>query len=159
MGNRFEKGQIMRIDPRLHGDWAIEVLPQDRIVMIKGKGGWNYETALAYTSEFKQKVTCLLGQPWVSIGYGVDWELGVPETEPVIHELYEWMVANGCLKQITIALNPISKAQLAKYIEVKSASYTVDLVPNIDAVMQALGDLGFEQPEGQFDRFIKQPFG
>ena len=148
----------MGIDSRLHGEWAIDALPAEHIVMIKGKGGWNLETALAYSRDFKLASKDVIADPWVCIGYGVDWELGVPETEPVLHDLYEWMVANGCLKQITIILNPISKMQLTKYVEVKSPNYSVELVSSVEEVMNSLGQLGFEQPEGQFDRFIKKPY-
>lgn len=148
----------MRIDPRLHGDWAIEVLHSHRIAMIKGKGGWNLETALTYSDEFKSKVASIINAPWVCIGYGVDWELGVPESEPVLNSLYEWMVEHHCIKQISIILNPISKAQLTKYIEVNSPTYSIELVSSTDELMASLAAAGFEKPFDDFDRFIRQPY-
>lgn len=148
----------MRIDPRLHGDWAIEVLPSQHIAMIKGKGSWNLETALTYSKEFKEKALSLINAPWISIGYGVDWELGVPESEPVLNSLYEWMVANRCIKQISIMLNPISKAQLVKYVEVKSPTYSIEIVSSVEELMASLGNTGFEKPLNEFDRFIRQSY-
>lgn len=148
----------MRTNHRLHGDWAIEMLDSHQIAMIKGKGGWNLDTALAYSDEFKKKATTVIHKPWVCIGYGVDWELGVPESEPVLNSLYEWMVENKCVKQISIILNPISKAQLSKYVEVNSPTYSIEMVSSTDELMASLTTAGFEKPIDDFDRFIRQPY-
>ena len=79
----------------IHGSWDIQLLEPIDIVLIKRAGAWNKEAALEYVEEFSQKIEPLVGRKWGSVGYAVDYGLGVPEMDEVIKKMYQGMVEKG----------------------------------------------------------------
>jgi len=80
----------------VHGHWRI--LVKDNYVLQWFSGCWNEEAALQYKKEFRQKTAHLTGTQWAIFSVFDDWELGVPEIEPHLHEHCERFIANGCIK-------------------------------------------------------------
>lgn len=146
------------LDPKVHGQWLIDVSVERRMVLIKGQGAWNEEAALLYANDFKQRVSPLLDHTWACIGYGVDWELGTPEIEPILHALYEWMVTNGCRLQTTLMHNQIAKAQIGNIMSVAKPDYRLEIVSSTIELLTLVEASGFELDSATFDRFIKRSY-
>ncbi|MDM7859373.1 hypothetical protein QTP81_01980 [Alteromonas sp. ASW11-36] len=145
-------------DPKIHGEWSIQALPSCNTILIKGRGGWNGEAAIAYCEEFKDKVIPLFGVKWACLGYGMDWELGTPDIEVEISRLYEWMVENGCVLQVTVMRSAMSEAQISRLMNVSEPGYQVFIVDSTEEALQILERRGFAVPEAQLTRFIEAPY-
>ena len=142
----------------IHGEWDIQCIPEASLILIKGKGGWNLEAAECYARHFVEKAKLLKSSRWLCIGYAVDWELGVPQIEPVIHELYDWMEQNGCVAQCSIVKSAIAKAQLSKMMEVGSKNFNVHLVSSMQDLASVVAEKGFVLPVQQLTDFVSRPY-
>ena len=67
-----------------HGEY--QLLLSNRILIAKVSGSWNLEAAQNYAQDFKQLAQALTGRPWAHLVLLDDWQLSVPEVNPVIHE-------------------------------------------------------------------------
>jgi hypothetical protein len=68
---------------------------EQRVVLAVVSGSWDWITAEQYSTEFKKVAAQLLDSQWAHIVYLDQWELGVPEIEPIIRELVHWCIANN----------------------------------------------------------------
>ena len=141
-----------------HGNWDIQLLESINIILIKRSGAWNKEAALQYVDDFNQKVVPLIGKKWASVGYAVDYGLGVPEMDSIISELYREMVSNGCVCQTTVIKSALSAQHLARMASIKSEVYQLKFVNSPDQAVSFLKTLGFELPIEDFIQFIEKPY-
>ncbi len=65
-----------------------------RVVLARISGSWNTLTAEDYAAELKRVAKDLRGQTWAHINFLDNWQLGVPEIEPVIQDLVRWCVSH-----------------------------------------------------------------
>jgi hypothetical protein len=76
-----------------HGNFDISV--SGNILCATLSGSWNSQTAEAFSKQFMIQAAPLLGKPWGHLVLLDDWDLGVPETVPVIEALVGWCLDNG----------------------------------------------------------------
>ena len=143
---------------RAHGNWDIQLLEPINVVLIKRGGAWNKEAALQYVDEFKHKIRPLIGQNWASVGYAVDYGLGVPEMDEVIKQLYQWMVKNGCVCQTTVVKSVIGAQHLSRMASVASDIYQLKFVHSPEQAVEFVETLGFQLPLEQLVQFIEKPY-
>jgi hypothetical protein len=98
-----------------HG--GFKLWADNNVVYAKVHGAWNDFTALRFSNEFKALAKQDMPEKWAHIVCLDDWELGIPEIEPIIQELVEWCIANGmtCVAQI-FSKNMIIKYQIDKMV-------------------------------------------
>lgn len=105
---------------------AFTLWTEQQVLLAVVRGGWNERTALDYADAFKQAAKPLLGQPWAHIVYLDDWQLGVPEIEPIVRGLVSWCLDNGLRHAAHVySPNMVKQYQLNKMI-----SDTIVLGPN-----------------------------
>ena len=56
---------------------------EQNVILATTNGSWNRFTAEDYAAEFKALAQPLTAAPWAHIVYLDNWQLGVPEIEPV----------------------------------------------------------------------------
>lgn len=92
-----------------HGNFTVDV--RGTILRAYISGSWNVETAQAFTAEMKLKAQPLLGKPWGHLVILDDWDLGVPEIQPIIEQLVLWCIENG----LTRAAQAYSASMVKQY--------------------------------------------
>lgn len=136
----------------IHGQWDIKTLHEQKIVLAKGKGGWNLEAAMAYCKEFKRVVAPLTNGKWAMCSYSDDWELGVPELNNVISELSQWMEDNGRVYKVTLVTNPLVMKQINDIATL--AQQNVMFVGDVDTAVKKLAEHGFHLEKEKIKTFI-----
>jgi hypothetical protein len=76
-----------------HGSYNIVV--SGNILHASLAGTWNTDTAKTFAQEFKVVAQPLLGKPWGHLVILDDWDLGVPDMQPIIEELVAWCIKCG----------------------------------------------------------------
>jgi hypothetical protein len=99
-----------------HGEFKI--WRDARVVCVYLNGSWNRETAVEFSEQFKRACSPLLdGNKWAQVAYFDDWELGVPEIEPVIRQFIEWARDNQLTHIAHVyRLSKIKRYQLNKMV-------------------------------------------
>ncbi|MCC5827451.1 hypothetical protein [Alkalimonas sp.] len=117
---------------------------EQHVLLARAKGGWNRLTAEDYSSQFKCMASQLIGQPWAHIVYLDDWELGVPEIEPVIQELVHWCLQHQ-LRYVAQVYCPsmIKKYQLDKMICDTRPGFEKRVYPQEHDAFAWLASVGF----------------
>ncbi len=142
----------------IHGSWDIQLLEPIDIVLIKRAGAWNKEAALKYVEEFNQKIEPLVGRKWASVGYAVDYGLGVPEMDEIIKKMYQGMVEKGCVCQTTVIRSALGAQHLGRMASISSDVYQLKFVQTAEQAIDFVKTLGFELPSQQFADFIERPY-
>lgn len=83
-----------------HGNWTIEVY--DRVIITCTSGAWNKEAMQEFCAEYRRKAAPILGAPWASLLMIDNWELGVPEFEPLLKSHLNWATENGLSREAAV---------------------------------------------------------
>ncbi|WP_333608881.1 hypothetical protein [Arsukibacterium sp.] len=121
-----------------------ELWHEQRVILAKARGCWNRYTAEDYAAQFKALALPLAGSDWAHIVYLDDWQLGVPEIEPVVQELVAWCLANG-LRYAAQVYCPsmVKQYQLDKMIINCTAHFEKRVYPNEQDAFAWLASVGF----------------
>ncbi|MEH6449161.1 MAG: hypothetical protein V7765_10860 [Oleispira sp.] len=92
-----------------HGNFDIKV--SGNILCATLLGSWNSQTAEAFSEQFMIQAVPLMGSSWGHLVLLDDWDLGVPETVPVIEHLVAWCLENG----LTRAAHVYSPSMIKQY--------------------------------------------
>ena len=81
---------------QIHGSWDIKRLAPN-ILGVKIIDAWNVEAALAFSKELKEIVQPFLGNSWAILLSAQQADsVGPPNVIPVVQELNQWCIDNGC---------------------------------------------------------------
>ena len=136
----------------VHGQWLIHLLPEAQMILVKGKGGWNYEAAIAYRDELFETASVLSGKSWAAFAYSDDWELGVPESEGVLKEISVWLHNNGCKCRVILANNQMVKSKTESLL--RSSGQSAIFVKTIEEAAECFNDFGFTMSVNQLRSFV-----
>ena len=92
-----------------HGEFLIDV--SGTILRASLVGCWNIQTAQTFAKAFKVEAQPLIGKPWGHLVLLDNWDLGVPEIQPIIEELVAWCIDQGLMR----AAHVYSPSMLKKY--------------------------------------------
>ena len=141
-----------------HSRWKIRVIADKQIVLIKGRGAWSKNTAERYSKAFREETEGQFNQPWICVGYGAEWEAGVPEIEPILQDLYQWMVSQGCVKQITMINQVVPKAQVERMMSVDDDQFSIHLVSEFEQIQDHLQYLQWPDIADEWAEFIESGY-
>jgi hypothetical protein len=117
---------------------------EQRVILAKVKGGWNKFTAEDFSSQFKAIAMPLVGNDWAHIVYLDNWQLGVPEIEPVIQDLVSWCIGNGLRFAAQVYCpHMVKQYQLDRMIVDSSEYFEKRVYPNQQDAFQWLTECGF----------------
>lgn len=117
---------------------------EQRVILAIVTGSWNRFTAEDYAQEFKKQAKPLSGSDWAHIVYLDNWQLGVPEIEPVVADLVSWCLANGLRYAAQVYCpNMIKRYQLDKMIVEHAAQFERRVYPDEQQALAWLSSLGF----------------
>lgn len=143
---------------RVHGCWDCSILSTQKIVLQKGKGSWNENAALGYAKSVRECAQQMKDHYWASIGYGVDWELGVPDIEQIIIDLFCEVAQLNCQLHVVIVKNSVSKFQLEKMLSVVSEGYQLRFTESIQGAVNILAEAGYNITVCEIKKFISEPY-
>jgi hypothetical protein len=83
----------MKLSFSQHGEFDLSL--QGNIIVARLHGSWNEEAAEAFEHEFIKLASQLIDKPWGHLVYFDDWDLGVPEINPIIERLVTWCIQNN----------------------------------------------------------------
>jgi hypothetical protein len=66
-----------------------------QLILAVISGGWSKLDAEDYQAQFIQLALPIIDQPWAHIVYLDNWQLGIPEIEPVIQQLVAWCIQHN----------------------------------------------------------------
>lgn len=92
-----------------HGNFDIKV--SGNILCATLSCSWNRQTAEAFSKQFIIQAEPLQGKAWGHLVLLDDWDLGVPETVPVIERLVGWCLEHG----LTRAAHVYSPSMIKQY--------------------------------------------
>lgn len=130
-----------------HG--GFKLVAHDDILYAKLNGSWNKETAFRFSREFKALIEKSMPHRWAHFVCLNDWELGVPEFEPIIQELADWCIINGlvCAAQV-FNHSIIAKYQVDKIVTENSSDFSRKQFTDQNTAISWLRYKGFEiKPE------------
>ena len=117
---------------------------EQRVVLANISGSWDTLSAKDYASEFKAIAKPLIGSDWAHIVYLDDWQLGVPEIEPIVAELVAWCLDNGLRYTAQVYCpNMVKRYQLDRMIVDSSKWFEKRVYPNEQQALTWLASLGF----------------
>jgi hypothetical protein len=116
-------------------------------------GSWDQQTAADYTAEFIRTALPLINQPWAHIVYLDQWQLGVPEIEPVIQQLVTWCV-NNQLRYAAHVYCPhmVKQYQLNRMISDETQRFEKRTYPIAEDAFAWLASHGFMVEQAAFDK-------
>ena len=118
---------------------------EQRVILASLSGGWSRFTAEDYASEFKTLAAPLAGTDWAHIVYLDNWQLGVPEIEPIIAGLVSWCLDNGLRYTAQVYCpNMVKRYQLNKMISDSSGQLEKRVYPDPQQAFAWLASLGFK---------------
>ena len=114
-------------------------------------GSWSKLSAQDFANEFKQAAAPLTGQPWAHIVYMDDWNLGVPEIEPVVQELVTWCINNNLRYAAQVHCpNMVKRYQIDRMVIEKSDGFERRIFPEQQPAFAWLASLGFHTKHTKF---------
>ena len=115
-----------------------------QVLLAVVNGSWNLQTAEEFSAEFMQMATPMLQAPWAHIVYLDQWELGVPEIEPVIQQLVDWSVSHNLRFAAQVYCpHMVKKYQLERMTAIKSPTFEKRTYPTQQAAFDWLAAEGF----------------
>ena len=117
---------------------------EQNVILASTNGSWNRFTAEDYAAEFKALAQPLTAAPWAHIVYLDNWQLGVPEIEPVIGALVTWCLDNGLRYTAQVYCpNMVKRYQLDKMIVSSSANFERRIYATEQEAFAWLSSVGF----------------
>jgi hypothetical protein len=107
-----------------HGD--LQVSWEGNILIIKAKGAFNEEGALAGIIEIKKIVSTKNLVSWHRLGFWDEEYLGSPSTLEMFKEVHEWCSENGCEKVGVVVCNSIQESVVGKYFGSKAKVFRLE---------------------------------
>ncbi|MDC0603434.1 hypothetical protein OAP14_10535 [Aliiglaciecola sp.] len=142
----------------IHGSWGCQLLAEQKVILQKGKGSWNVNAAYGYAKDLLKCANSLSDKPWASIGYGVDWELGVPEIENVVIELFHQVARLNCIIHVVVVKNSVAKFQLQKILKVDVEKYQLVFTSSVEEAISELRKNGFALEHATLNQFLEEPY-
>ena len=117
---------------------------EQRVILAVINGSWDRITAVDYATEFKNLAAGLADAPWAHIVYLEQWQLGVPEIEPVVQELVNWCIDNN-LKFVAQVYCPnmLKQYQLERMIVDNTSRVEKRVYPTQQQAFEWLASVGF----------------
>ena len=126
---------------------------EQRVVLAVAKGSWDRITAEEYSAEFKKVAAQLVGSQWAHIVYLDQWELGVPEIEPIIRELVQWCIANHLRFAAQVYCpHMVKRYQLERMIVDSTEFFERRVYPTQHEAFQWLASEGFHMQTQDFQQ-------
>jgi hypothetical protein len=126
-----------------HG--VFEVSAEDNIVYAVLRGSWNEETAEESSQAFKLAASRIEANRWGHIVFLDDWELGVPEIEPIISELIIWCAESGLTHAAQVySKSMVKEYQLRKMVSQNIGDLTLCQFPITEDAVHWLTNEGFK---------------
>ena len=121
-----------------------KVWRESQVLLAVVNGSWNQQTAEEFALEFMKKATPILHAPWAHIVYLDQWELGVPEIEPVIQRLVDWSVSHNLRFAAQVYCpHMVKKYQLERMTAIKSPTFEKRTYPTPQDAFDWLTAEGF----------------
>lgn len=118
---------------------------EQRVVLAVVNGSWDRTTAEEYAAEFRRQAAPLLGSDWAHIVYLDQWQLGVPEIEPVIQHLVQWCISNQLRYAAQIYCPHMVKMyQLERMIVDRTDAFERRVYPTEAGAFAWLAEKGFQ---------------
>ena len=126
---------------------------EHQVLLAVVNGSWNQQTAEKFSLEFMKTATPLLQAPWAHIVYLDQWELGVPEIEPVIQQLIDWSVRHNLRFAAQVYCpHMVKKYQLERMTTLKSPLFEKRTYPTQQAAFDWLAEEGFRVEQQTFKK-------
>lgn len=123
---------------------------EQRVILASISGGWSHFTAEDYASEFKALAAPLAAGDWAHIVYLDNWQLGVPEIEPIVQQLVQWCISNNLRYAAQVYCpNMIKQYQLNKMISDSVGHFERRVYPNEQDAFAWLASRGFATDSNQ----------
>lgn len=117
---------------------------EQHVILAVVNGSWDRRTAEEYALEFKKLATTLFDSPWAHIVYLDQWELGVPEIEPVIKELVQWCITHNLRFAAQVYCpHMVKRYQLERMIVERTEHFERRVYPTQYEAFQWLASEGF----------------
>lgn len=126
---------------------------EQKVVLAVVSGSWDWITAEQYSTEFKKVAAQLLDSQWAHVVYLDQWELGVPEIEPIIRELVDWCIANNLRFAAQVYCpHMVKKYQLERMIVDSTEVFERRVYPTQHEAFQWLASEGFDMHTQDFQQ-------
>lgn len=126
---------------------------ENKVLLAVVKGSWNLQTAQDFAAAFMQEATPFLQAPWAHIVYLDQWELGVPEIEPVIQQLVDWSVRHHLRFAAQVYCpHMVKKYQLERMTAMKSPTFEKRTYPTQQDAFDWLAAEGFIVQQQMFKK-------
>lgn len=132
---------------------------EQQVILAVVNGSWDRRTAEEYMAEFKKLVAQLKGSDWAHLVYLEQWELGVPEIEPVIKELVQWCIQHH-LRFVAQIYCPhmVKQYQLSRMIIDDSETFEKRVYPTQQDAFAWLAAKGFTvQTQDFYQKLLYKP--
>ena len=109
---------------QVHGSWNIYTHRQT--LVIHTAGAWNGKAMKQFCDECKQIAQPLIetANPWSSLVLLDDYELGVPEIEPLLKALLEWLTERGLTREAAVFNGGFARTeQMARNLPQHKSNY------------------------------------
>lgn len=108
---------------REHG--RFEVWSDSTVVYAALYGSTNVELITHFGNELKRVALEQMPENWGHVVWLEDWELGTPETEPIIQDLTKWCIEHGLIRAAQVfSPSTIKRYQLDKMVTAQEGPFT-----------------------------------
>ena len=129
-----------------HG--RFEVWTDSNIVYAALFGSTNEELMTHFGDELKLAAGKLETRHWGHIVWLENWQLGTPETEPVVQDLTRWCIDNGLIRAAQIfSPSTIKRFQLDKMVKAQEGLFIRQQFKSTSEAVQWMRSEGFEVNE------------
>ncbi len=117
---------------------------EQQVIMAIANGSWDRRTAEEFSAEFIRLAQPLSQAPWAHLVYLDNWQLGVPEIEPVIKNLVQWCISHKLSYAAQIYCpHMVKQYQLERMIIDSTEVFERRVYPTQEAAFAWLAEKGF----------------
>lgn len=84
----------------VHGDWDLQRV--GRVLVTQTAGAWNLPAMELFCQEYLQQIEPICEQPWASLLLIDQFELGVPEFEPLLKALLHNLTERNLVREAAV---------------------------------------------------------
>jgi hypothetical protein len=137
-----------------HG--VFDLFTEGSLIFAVIRNSWSEGKANAYSTALKKLVEKTQPGDWGLLVFLDDWELGVPEIEPIIAELSYWCIEHGVTHTAQVySKSMIKKYQLSKMISENIGEMQLSQFSQIDDAVQWLTAEGFVVSDRALDKISR----
>lgn len=126
---------------------------EQKVILALVNGSWDRRTAEEYASEFKNLAAQLMDSQWAHIVYLDQWELGVPEIEPIIRDLVQWCITHKLRFAAQVYCpHMVKRYQLERMIVERTDIFERRVYPTQHEAFQWLASEGFYMETQDFQQ-------